>query len=101
MQRSADRILTTHAGSLPRPAELDVAFEQRTADEAGYAKILEQAVDDVVKTSRRSFPEHACPFASARVALLTLPDARYTRKPLPTFPAAFLIWKVLSRGGEV
>ena len=62
MQRSADRILTTHAGSLPRPAELDVAFEQRTADEAGYAKILEQAVDDVVKNQQEVVSRACLPF---------------------------------------
>jgi 5-methyltetrahydropteroyltriglutamate--homocysteine methyltransferase len=49
MQRSADRILTTHAGSLPRPAELDDAFERRATDETGYARALQQAVDSVVK----------------------------------------------------
>ncbi len=49
MQRSADRILTTHAGSLPRPAELDDAFERRATDAAGYAGTLRQAVVDVVR----------------------------------------------------
>jgi 5-methyltetrahydropteroyltriglutamate--homocysteine methyltransferase len=49
MQRSADRILTTHAGSLPRPAELDDAFDQRKPNEAGYAAALERAVAEVVK----------------------------------------------------
>jgi 5-methyltetrahydropteroyltriglutamate--homocysteine methyltransferase len=49
MQRSTDRILTTHAGSLPRPAALDDAFERRPADADGYARTLRQAVDDVVK----------------------------------------------------
>ncbi|HEY2594833.1 MAG TPA: cobalamin-independent methionine synthase II family protein [Chloroflexota bacterium] len=48
MKRSADRILTTHAGSLPRPAEVDDAFERRATDAAGYAGALEQAVADVV-----------------------------------------------------
>jgi 5-methyltetrahydropteroyltriglutamate--homocysteine methyltransferase len=49
MQRSRDRILTTHVGSLPRPAELDDAFERRAEDEASYAVGLEQAVADVVR----------------------------------------------------
>jgi 5-methyltetrahydropteroyltriglutamate--homocysteine methyltransferase len=48
MQRSTDRILTTHVGSLPRPAALDDALECRTADEAGYATALKLAVADVV-----------------------------------------------------
>jgi 5-methyltetrahydropteroyltriglutamate--homocysteine methyltransferase len=49
MQRSSDRILTTHVGSLPRPAELDDALERRASDEANYARVLHQAVADVVK----------------------------------------------------
>jgi 5-methyltetrahydropteroyltriglutamate--homocysteine methyltransferase len=48
MQRSSDRILTTHVGSLPRPAELDDALEQRTEDERAFALVLERAVADVV-----------------------------------------------------
>jgi 5-methyltetrahydropteroyltriglutamate--homocysteine methyltransferase len=48
MQRSTDRILTTHVGSLPRPKALDDALECRTADEAGYATALKLAVGDVV-----------------------------------------------------
>jgi 5-methyltetrahydropteroyltriglutamate--homocysteine methyltransferase len=49
MQRSAKRILTTHVGSLPRPAELDNALERRAEDEQAYAVALERAVFDVVK----------------------------------------------------
>jgi 5-methyltetrahydropteroyltriglutamate--homocysteine methyltransferase len=48
MQRSVDRILTTHVGSLPRPAELDNAFERRAEDEPSYSAALARAVDDVV-----------------------------------------------------
>src|SRR5215813_11959633 len=49
MPRSANRILTTHAGSLPRPAELDDAFERRAQDKDAYASMLEQAVAGVVQ----------------------------------------------------
>ena len=49
MQRSTDRILTTHVGSLPRPAELDDALERRAEDEPAYAAVLKRAVADVVK----------------------------------------------------
>jgi 5-methyltetrahydropteroyltriglutamate--homocysteine methyltransferase len=49
MKRSTSRILTTHAGSLPRPAELDDALERRAQDEHTYASGLERAVADVVK----------------------------------------------------
>lgn len=48
MQRSSDRILTTHVGSLPRPAELDDALDRRAEDERSYASVLERAVADVV-----------------------------------------------------
>ena len=49
MQRSTERILTTHVGSLPRPAELDDALERRAEDEPTYAATLRRAVADVVK----------------------------------------------------
>jgi 5-methyltetrahydropteroyltriglutamate--homocysteine methyltransferase len=48
MQRSNDRILTTHVGSLPRPVELDDALERRADDERAYAAALERAVSGVV-----------------------------------------------------
>ncbi len=46
MKRSMDRILTTHAGSLPRPGDLDDALEQRAPN---YDSVLEQAVSDLVR----------------------------------------------------
>src|SRR4029453_13075130 len=49
MRRSRERILTTHVGSLPRPAELDDAVTQRPANERAYGAVLERAVVDVVK----------------------------------------------------
>src|SRR5215813_3690119 len=49
MKRSTNRILTTHAGSLPRSAALDDALEQRSAEEAVYAAILKASVADVVR----------------------------------------------------
>jgi 5-methyltetrahydropteroyltriglutamate--homocysteine methyltransferase len=49
MQRSSDRILTTHVGSLPRPAELDDALERRAEDQPSYAAVLERTVADVVR----------------------------------------------------
>ena len=52
MRNSADRILTTHVGSLPRPQELIEAFvaEDRgvAIDRAAYEAALREAVDDVV-----------------------------------------------------
>jgi len=49
MKRSTNRILTTHAGSLPRPPTLDDALEQRSVDDTAYAAILKTSVADVVQ----------------------------------------------------
>jgi 5-methyltetrahydropteroyltriglutamate--homocysteine methyltransferase len=50
---SADRILTTHVGSLIRPSELIFFHEKKRNDEsydqAAYDRCLERAVADVVK----------------------------------------------------
>ncbi|MGH3319436.1 MAG: cobalamin-independent methionine synthase II family protein [Streptosporangiaceae bacterium] len=53
MQRSTDRVLTTHVGSLPRPEEL-LEFDRnqwsgRGHDEREYASRLRAAVHDVVR----------------------------------------------------
>ncbi len=56
MKHSTDRILTTHAGSLSRPADLIAIGRARAAgdntDEAAYAQCLAAAVADVVRTQR-------------------------------------------------
>jgi 5-methyltetrahydropteroyltriglutamate--homocysteine methyltransferase len=49
MQRSTSRILTTHAGSLPRPIALDDALEQRAADQTAYTEMLARSVGEVVR----------------------------------------------------
>src|SRR6266508_464049 len=49
MKRSTNRILTTHAGSLPRPTALDDAVERRGTDEPAYAATLRSSVADVVR----------------------------------------------------
>ena len=53
MQRSSERILTSHVGSLPRPEKLIVLNNRRTGggqvDEAGYQQELRNAVIDVVR----------------------------------------------------
>ncbi len=52
MRRSRDRILTTHTGSLPRPADLDQLIADRETgaevDQAAFDKRVEQAVADIV-----------------------------------------------------
>src|SRR6202008_4211136 len=50
MQRSTDSILTSHAGSLPRPDDLIEANARREAgkvDEAAFQKTLTESVADV------------------------------------------------------
>jgi 5-methyltetrahydropteroyltriglutamate--homocysteine methyltransferase len=52
MKRSTDRILTTHAGSLPRPPDIleKLAAKQQAAfDDPGMAKRLTAAVEDIVR----------------------------------------------------
>jgi 5-methyltetrahydropteroyltriglutamate--homocysteine methyltransferase len=52
MQRSTDRILTTHTGSIPRPPELLALSSSKTGppqDPALYAARLRSAVADVVR----------------------------------------------------
>jgi 5-methyltetrahydropteroyltriglutamate--homocysteine methyltransferase len=53
MKRSSQRILTTHAGSLPRPADLLELMRARTAghadDQSAYATRVRRAVADVVR----------------------------------------------------
>src|SRR5579875_1665668 len=48
MQRSTDRILTTHAGSLPRPRDLLALARAEPRDEKRYGERLAGAVKEVV-----------------------------------------------------
>jgi 5-methyltetrahydropteroyltriglutamate--homocysteine methyltransferase len=56
MKRSTDRILTTHAGSLSRPANLIEMNRARASGESkdhkAYAQCLAAAVADVVRKQR-------------------------------------------------
>ena len=49
MKRSTDRILTTHAGSLPRPSDLLEMIGARAADRDALAARVRRAVHDVVR----------------------------------------------------
>jgi 5-methyltetrahydropteroyltriglutamate--homocysteine methyltransferase len=53
MQRSTDRILTTHVGSLPRPADLYAMIEAKqeggAIDNAAFAARVRNAVAEIVK----------------------------------------------------
>jgi 5-methyltetrahydropteroyltriglutamate--homocysteine methyltransferase len=58
MQQSTSHILTSHAGSLPRPDSLIEANRARQAgetdDEAGFQSVLRQAVVDVVARQQKA-----------------------------------------------
>jgi 5-methyltetrahydropteroyltriglutamate--homocysteine methyltransferase len=49
MRRSSDRILTTHVGSLPRPAPLIAAYRSGSSEASMLKEILRQSVNDVVR----------------------------------------------------
>ena len=52
MKRSETRILTTHVGSLPRPADLLALAEDPNHDDAAYAARLKAAVTECVREQR-------------------------------------------------
>jgi len=52
MQRSTNRILTTHAGSLPRPDALREAWSRPGVSDAEIDSLLKRAVADIVKEQR-------------------------------------------------
>ncbi len=57
MKKSSDRILTSHAGSLPRPDDLIEANKEREAgkvDEAKFQEKLRQGVADVVRRQKEA-----------------------------------------------
>jgi 5-methyltetrahydropteroyltriglutamate--homocysteine methyltransferase len=49
MERSIDRILTTHAGSLPRPADLAAFWRERNPDPAVVQRRAHEAVAEIVE----------------------------------------------------
>ncbi len=57
MRRSTDRILTTHAGSLPRPADLRDMWSKKASgaqNDAALQARLRSAVDEVVRAQRET-----------------------------------------------
>ena len=57
MLKSSDRILTSHAGSLPRPDDLIDANARREAgkiDETSFQKELTKGVADVVRRQKEA-----------------------------------------------
>ena len=70
-----DRILTSRAGSLPRPEDLIALNEQRAAgdlpNESEYLSRLRAAVADVVARQRSGLPHGGTLFGAALVAMIT------------------------------
>jgi 5-methyltetrahydropteroyltriglutamate--homocysteine methyltransferase len=58
MQRSADRILTTHAGSLPKPSDLDAMLRAQEAGRPYDATVLQQRLARAVVEVVRQQAEH-------------------------------------------
>lgn len=57
MRQSSDRILTTHAGSLPRPEELRQAWSKPTAgaeEEKKLGRLLQASVAEVVEAQQKA-----------------------------------------------
>lgn len=54
MQRSTERILTTHVGTLQRPASLSRALVEKGADSPDVQDMLRTSVRDVVQRQRAS-----------------------------------------------
>jgi 5-methyltetrahydropteroyltriglutamate--homocysteine methyltransferase len=76
MLRSQDRILTTHTGSLPRPAALTQLYVRRSRgepiDTAELDRVGKQAVRDIVAkqiTAASTYPTTAS--SSARLSFST------------------------------
>ena len=55
MKRSTERILTTHVGSLPRPADLRAMWAKKTItaeDEAALQTRLRSAIGEIVRAQK-------------------------------------------------
>ncbi|TMC48052.1 MAG: cobalamin-independent methionine synthase II family protein [Chloroflexi bacterium] len=88
MRSSDERILTTHVGSLPRPAALSDLFLRRergeAIDEATLASQIEAAVKDVVEKQRRTGIDVGNDGEQPRVAFNTY-VARRMKTDFPDF----------------
>ncbi len=53
MERSVDRVLTTHAGSLPRPEQLREAWSRQTNEEGVLQTLLQESVGNGVAAQEK------------------------------------------------
>ena len=82
MQRSTDRILTTHVGSLPRPADLyamiEAKQEGRPIGEAAFAARVKTAVTDIVKRQAEAGIDIVADGEMGRVGFIPYVNERLT-----------------------
>jgi 5-methyltetrahydropteroyltriglutamate--homocysteine methyltransferase len=78
MKRSTERILTTHTGSLPRPAGLLEMLQRREAGEPGDRTAFEAAVRAAVGAAVRSRSRQASTWSTtaSRASPATPPTSR-------------------------
>ncbi|MBV9552334.1 MAG: cobalamin-independent methionine synthase II family protein [Alphaproteobacteria bacterium] len=93
MHRSTDRILTTHAGSLPRDDDLGALIRQRvqgeTLDEPGFAARVEGAVADVVRRQAEAGIDIVADGEQGRVGFIPYVNERLAGiEPSPQVEAA-------------
>jgi 5-methyltetrahydropteroyltriglutamate--homocysteine methyltransferase len=120
MQRSTDRILTTHTGSLPRPADLVALLNDKEAgkhyDQAAFDQRIGRAIFDIVKRQADlgiaivNDGEHSkvswMAYARARLGGLTEIDSpvrfRGATRDSMAFPAAYEDMKIMmaARSGD-
>ena len=93
MQRSTDRILTTHAGSLPRPDDLRAMILQKqqgeAVDEAAFALRVKSAVGEVVRTQSEAGIDIVADGEMGRIGFIPYVNERLAGiEPSPTAEGA-------------
>ncbi|HTZ36660.1 MAG TPA: cobalamin-independent methionine synthase II family protein [Stellaceae bacterium] len=94
MQRSTERILTTHVGSLPRPAELYALIERRqeggAVDAAAFAAQVGSAVAEAVRRQAEAGIDIVADGEMGRVGFIPYVNERLTGiEPSPGEPANY------------
>src|SRR5262249_4904269 len=93
MRRSADRILTTHAGSLPREEDLAAMIRSKAQGEAlddgMFLPRVKKAVSDAVRCQAEAGVDVVCDGEQGRVGFIPYVNERLTGiTPSPTIEAA-------------
>src|ERR1700733_2740908 len=93
MQRSTDRILTTHAGSLPREDDLNALIRKKATgealDETAFAARVKSAVGDVVRRQAEAGIDVVADGEQGRVGFIPYVNERLAGiEPSPKVEAA-------------